>query len=431
MSQEDVSTRKRVAVGDVRLGMYVVGLDRSWLQTPFLFHRKLIQRAEEIEQLKKHGIREVEIDIARGVDVSDAIDSRTLHDDALPTSARADNSRADAKAHASPRPLSAAELAFQPMVRELESARTIHAEALTLAQSVFDGAGRGASIDDATAGRVVSNLQDSITRSPEANLLLMQMRRFQKDLFTHAVNVCVLSLVVATVEGFDEDLNALGMGALLHDIGESRLPRSLLHTGSKLTDAEAQLLKQHPKLGAALLAQTENIPPLVERIILEHHERIDGSGYPAGAAGADLCLYSQLVGLTDSYDDMLSGRNQAAHQPTEVLRQLYLQANSATVDRDLVEKVIRSLGVYPIGTVVELNTGERGVVLATNRAAALKPTVRIIMSRTGVVQFHGPIIGLADTGREAVERRIVAVLDPGKSRIDPMVFLRVGPGATA
>jgi cyclic di-GMP phosphodiesterase len=93
--------------------------------------------------------------------------------------------------------------------------------------------------------------------------------------------------------------------------------------------------------------------------------------------------------------------------------------------------VIRSLGVYPIGTVVELNTGERGVVLATNRAAALKPIVRIIMSRTGVVQFHGPIIGLADTAREAVERRIVAVLDPGKSRIDPMVFLRVGPGATA
>jgi HD-GYP domain-containing protein (c-di-GMP phosphodiesterase class II) len=431
MSQEDVSTRKRVAVVDVRPGMYVVGLDRSWLHTPFLFHRKLIQRAEEIEQLKEHGIREVEIDTARGVDVSDAIDGRTPHSDASPASARADHSRADAKAHASPRPLSAAELAFQPMVRELESAQTIHGEALSVAQSIFDGAGRGAPIDSATAGRVVSNLQDSITRSPEANLLLMQMRRFQKDLFTHAVNVCVLSLVVATVEGFDEDLNALGVGALLHDIGETRLPRSLLHPGSNLTDAEAQLLKQHPKLGAALSAQSQDMPLLSQRIVLEHHERINGSGYPAGAAGADLCLYSQLVALTDSYDDMLSGRNQAALQPTEVLRQLYLQANNASVDRDLVEKVIRSLGVYPIGSVVELNTGERGVVLATNRAAALKPIVRIIMSRNGVVQFHGPIIGLAETARDAAERRIVAVLDPGKSRIDPMVFLRVGSGVPA
>jgi hypothetical protein len=99
------------------------------------------------------------------------------------------------------------------------------------------------------------------------------------------------------------------------------------------------------------------------------------------------------------------------------------------MDRDLVEKVIRSLGVYPIGTVVELNTGERGVVVGTNRAAALKPTVRIIMSRSGLVQYNGPIIGLADGAPDAVERRIIAVLDPLKERIDPLVFMRLAPGA--
>jgi hypothetical protein len=116
-------------------------------------------------------------------------------------------------------------------------------------------------------------------------------------------------------------------------------------------------------------------------------------------------------------------------QPTEALRQLYLQANAGAVDRAIVEKVIRSLGVYPIGTVVELNTGERGVVVATNRSAALKPTVRIIMSRTGLVQYNGPLIGLADTSHDSLERRIVAVLDPVRERIDPVVFLRVAPGA--
>jgi HD-GYP domain-containing protein (c-di-GMP phosphodiesterase class II) len=219
------------------------------------------------------------------------------------------------------------------------------------------------------------------------------------------------------------------MGALLHDIGETRLPRTLLRKINNFTDAEAHLLKQHPILGAALLAQSKDIPAPVERIVLDHHERIDGSGYPAGAVGTDLSFYSQLVALTDSYDDMLSGRNQAALQPTEVLRQLYLQANTGSVDRDLVEKVIRGLGVYPIGSVVELNTGERAVVVATNRSAALKPTVRIILSRSGMVQFNGPIIGLADAARDAVERRVIAVLDPVKERIDPLVFLRVAPGA--
>ncbi len=315
--------------------------------------------------------------------------------------------------------------AFEPMAREFETARAIHAEALQLARSIFDGAGGGAPIDGQIAAQVVDNLQSSIARSPEANLLLMQMRRFQKDLFTHAVNVCVLALVVANSEGMGAGADELALGALLHDLGETRLPRQLLRKLDGFTDAETQLLKRHPSLGAALLGQSDGIAAAVQAIVTDHHERIDGSGYPAGKAGAALSLDCQLVALTDCYDDMLSGRNQPALPPTEVLRQLYLQANARTVDRELVEKVIRSLGVYPIGSVVELNTGERAVVVATNRSTALKPTVRIIMSRSGLVQFHGPIVSLADASGDAIERRVIAVLDPVKERIDPLVFLRI------
>ena len=428
MEHEDRTTRKRVAIADVRLGMYVVGLDRSWLKTPFLFHRKLIQRTEEIDQLKKHGTLEVVIDTARGVDVADALGGSPVKAGA-PASRAIENHLADGHLAAAQAPLSAAELAFQPLARELENARTIHDEALTLAQTIFDGVGGGARVDGKISAQVVMQLQASITRSPEANLLLMQMRRFQTDLFTHAVNVCVLSLVVALSEDLGDDIATLGMAALLHDIGQTRLPRALLHKTNNFTDAEANLLKQHPALGAALLAQDPGIAPMAQSIVLAHHERIDGSGYPSG--GADLSLYSQIVALTDSYDDMLSGRNQVALQPTEVLRQLYLQANSGSADRALVEKVIRSLGVYPIGSVVELNTGERGVVVATNRAAALKPVVRVIMSRSGLVQFNGPVIALADGAKDAIERRIVAVLDPVKERIDPLAFIRLAPGALA
>jgi HD-GYP domain-containing protein (c-di-GMP phosphodiesterase class II) len=429
MDHEETITKKRLAIGDVRPGMYIVGLDRSWLHTPFLFHRKLIQSTAEIDQLKKQGIREVVIDPARGVDIAE-------HRDDSPVKARqaaslaSEDPRAATQAAAAQPPLSAAELAFQPLARELDNARAVREETLTLAQTIFDGVGAGARIDGKIAAQVVTQLQASITRSPEANLLLMQMRRFQKDLFTHAVNVCVLALVVATAEDLGDDIVTLGMAALLHDVGETRLPRALLRKTNNFTDAEAGLLKQHPALGAALLAQTTGIDPSAQSIVLAHHERIDGSGYPSGAT--DLSLYSQIVALTDSYDDMLSGRNQVALQPTEVLRQLYLQANTGTVQRDLVEKVIRSLGVYPIGSVVELNTGERGVVVATNRAAALKPVVRVIMSRSGLVQFNGPIIGLADAAsKDSIERRIVGVLDPVKERVDPLIFMRLAPGVLA
>ncbi|MSP39945.1 MAG: DUF3391 domain-containing protein [Deltaproteobacteria bacterium] len=422
--EEESTTNKRVALADLRPGMYVVGLDRSWLQTPFLFHRKLIQRDEEIDQMRKHGIREVVIDIARGVDVVDGQKS-----DGEITNRPAEEPAVEVKSAAAQRPPSPAELAFQPMVRELEQARTIHDEALTLAQSIFDGAGRGTAIDGEVAGRVVTSLRDSIMRSPEANLLLMQMRRLQNDLFTHAVNVCVLSLVVATVEKLGDDFAALGTAALLHDLGETRLPRSLLRKENNLTETETNLLTQHPILGAALLAGSKDIPAAAQRIIVDHHERIDGSGYPAGET--DLTVYTQLVALTDSYDDMLSGRNRAQLQPTEVLRQLYLQANGGTVDRDLVERVIRSLGVYPVGSVVELNTGEWGLVVAANRSSALKPTVRLIMSRSGLMQSNGPIIGLGEAAGDAVERRVVAIRDPLKEGIDPMAFLRTVPGMSA
>ena len=428
MDHEDTITKKRVAIGDVRPGMYIVGLDRSWLHTPFLFHRKLIQSTAEIDQLKKHGIREVVIDPARGVDIAEHRDDSPVKARQAASLASEDPLAATQAAAAQP-PLSAAELAFQPLARELDNARAVREETLTLAQTIFDGVGAGARIDGKIAEQVVAQLQASITRSPEANLLLIQMRRFQKDLFTHAVNVCVLALVVATAEDLGDDIVTLGMAALLHDIGETRLPRALLRKTNNFTDAEASLLKQHPALGAALLAQTTGIDPSAQSIVLAHHERIDGSGYPSGAT--NLSLYSQIVALTDSYDDMLSGRNQVALQPTEVLRQLYLHANTGTVERDLVEKVIRSLGVYPIGSVVELNTGERGVVVATNRAAALKPVVRVIMSRSGLVQFNGPIIGLADAAKDAIERRIVGVLDPVKERVDPLVFMRLAPGVLA
>ncbi len=428
MSGAELMTRKRVAIGDLRPGMYVVGLDRSWLQTPFLFHRKLIQRPEEIEKLKKHGIREVEIDTARGSDVSEVADG-LVSDIAAPVSLDGSADLTNSSNIVAPLPRAATGSALQPMARELEIAQSIHKEALTVAQKIFEGVGGGSPVDGETVGRVVTSLQDSITRSPEANLLLMQMRRFQKDLFTHAVNVCVLSLVVASIEGLGDDMRTIGLGALLHDIGETRLPLSLLHKTSHFTEAEAHLLKQHPVIGAALLTQSKKIPAPVERIILDHHECIDGSGYPRGARGADLGVDSQLVSLADSYDDMLSGRNQTALQPTEVLRQLYIQANVGAFDRELIEKVIRSLGVYPIGSVVELNTGERAVVISTNRSSALKPTVRIIMSHNGMVQFNGPVITLADRAEDGVERRIIAVVDPIKERIDPMVFLRIGPGA--
>jgi HD-GYP domain-containing protein (c-di-GMP phosphodiesterase class II) len=312
---------------------------------------------------------------------------------------------------------------------ELRAARVIHNEALAVAQNMFDGALGGGPVKSEGAKKVVTDLMSSIARSPEANLLLMQMRRFQKDLFSHAVNVCVLSLVVGVLEDFDIDVAGLGVGALLHDIGETRLPRNLIRKKDGFTNAERRLVEQHPMLGAMLLEQNLDLAPCARQIVLEHHERIDGSGYPLGVRAGNLSLAGQIVAITDAYDEMLSGRNQAVLQPVEVLRQLFVQSNAGALDRELVERIIRCLGVYPIGSLVELNTGERGIVVAANRTDTLKPTLRIVMSSNGLIHSSGPIVSLADTKSGALQRRIVGSLDPGKERIDPMAFLKLAPAA--
>jgi HD-GYP domain-containing protein (c-di-GMP phosphodiesterase class II) len=395
--------------------MYVVSLDQSWFQTPFYIHRRLIKSAEEIAQLQKNGVRQVIIDTALGADIESPITDPGPERTAPPTKQPGDRANG---LH---------ETAFQPLVKELETARTIHAEALSRAQSIFDGVGGGSPLDSPMARKVVTTLLESITRSPEANLLLTQMRRFQHDLFTHAVNVCVLCLVVGTLDGFDNELPALGLGALLHDVGETRMPRNLIRKSEPYTESERQLLEQHPRLGATLLERSGNIPELVRRMVAEHHERIDGSGYPFALGGAEISLLSQVVAITDTYDSMLTGRTRGALQPIEVLRQLYLQSNASAFDRDLLERIIRCLGVYPAGSVVELNTGERGIVIAANRKDTLRPIVRIISSRNGLALSRGPIISLAEPDSGSVERRIVRALDPGKERVDVFAYLKLAP----
>lgn len=419
MNLEESNARKRIPLAQLQLGMYVVELDQPWLKTPFFSHSRHIKNGDDIELLAKHGIREVVIDLERSVGAE------------TPKPAPApivEENGSITESTAATRARLRDERILRPLNHELSVARGIHEEALSTAQSVFDGVGRGSRLNSPAAKQTVTDLLGSVTRSAEANLLLIQMRRFQNDLFTHAVNVCVLSLVVGTLEGFAEELYELGLGALLHDIGQVRLPRNLLRKNDGFTDQERRLVEQHPALGVTMLEQEESIPTAARRIVMEHHERLNGTGYPQKLGGENISPLSQIVAITDAYDAMIIGRNRILRRPIDVLRQLYLDANSGAFSRDLVEKVIRSLGVYPVGSLVELNTGERGIVLAANRSDTLRPTIRLILNRDGLPLLRGPILSLAEEKSVAIGRQIVRTLDPGKERIDIMSHLTLATG---
>lgn len=229
------------------------------------------------------------------------------------------------------------------------------------------------------------------------------------------------------MEEFDNVISPFGLGALLHDIGQTRLPRELLRKKGALTDAERRLMEEHPDLGVKILQERGNFAELTHRIVAEHHERIDSSGYPLRRCGAQVSRFSQVVAMVDAYDDMVMGRNQAPLQPVDALRQLHRQSETGALDGKLVERVIRCLGVYPIGSLVELNSGERGVVIAPNRSDGLRPTLRIISSRTGLDLPRGPIVNLTETDSRCGERQILRALNPVKEQVNVWSYLKLAP----
>jgi HD-GYP domain-containing protein (c-di-GMP phosphodiesterase class II) len=417
MNLEEPKPRKRIPLSQLKPGMHVVELDRPWLETPFIVHRMLIKNMRDVVLLEQHGIRDVVIELEPEPDregikreIPNSSDGQFALGGQTPPEKNA--VRAD-------------EQVILPLMQELTVAKSIHQEALAAVQSIFDGAGRGLALNIPTAKETVHDLLSSVTRSPEASILLMQMRRFQNDLFTHALNVCILSLVVGMHERLPGDIAELGLGALLHDVGLVRLPRNVIRKLEGLTQQERRLVEQHPALSATIVDEAKHIAPAVRRIVLEHHERLNGTGYPARKTDTYIHPLSQIVAITDVYDAMITGRCGVAQPPIDVLRQLYLDANAGAFDRDLVERVIRSLGVYPVGSLVELNTGERGIVLAANRKDTLKPTIRLVLSRDGLPLARGPIVSLAEEESVAIGRQIRRSLDPGRERIDILSHLRL------
>jgi putative nucleotidyltransferase with HDIG domain len=246
------------------------------------------------------------------------------------------------------------------------------------------------------------------------------MRRFDADLFAHAVDVCTLVLVIGGTQGYPlEHLEVLGTGALLHDVGKMRLPRNLLRQSRDYNDQERSLLRQHPLTGATLLAHAESIHEDVRRIVAEHHECADGSGYPAGRTSAQLFPLSQLVSIVNLYDTLVGGcDSQPPMSPMHALRQLYQLGKRGQYDPVWVERVIRALGIYPIGTVVELNTGEQGVVLTTHPTQALRPTVQLVEKGAVASQAASQLVDLSKPVKKSEpERTILRVLDPAAARV--------------
>ncbi len=419
----------KLDVQRLEIGMYVVELDRPWLETPFLFQGFEIQRQDEIAQLQRYCkyvyvLMPEPLDTAAGDRAENKGETTRLREFKQRSSATYLVEQELLKINNHPDARSA--YADQTTLdEESRLAREIYVEARDLIRAVMEDVRRNAHLDIPGIRSVIAKMTESMIRNPDALVCFAQLKRKDEYTALHSLRVCILALALGRQLSLTEaQLNALGIGALLHDIGKMRVPDEILRKTDTLTAAEFEIIKRHVVWGVELLENAEQVPRPSLEIVRFHHERYDGSGYADGLKGGEIGVFGMIGGIVDHYDAITSDRGYRCGIPSHTaLKELY-PLRGKLFHPVLVEKFIQCMGIYPIGSVVELNTGEVGVVVSLNRTLRLKPRVALVLNPERRLYPKLPAVNLAvrktPDGRPCEVER---VLDPSACGIDPQQYL--------
>ena len=353
-------------VADLRPGMYVCKLDRDWVGTPFLLQGFLVESQADIATLAQW-CTTVTVDITK----SDSFARRALR-----------KPKRERKGYEVPA-LSAIAANPRPVLSQVEEELPRASEALNnahrIVHEIVSALLGGGGLDQEAVAEAITPVVDSIVRNPDAFFWLETLRSHDSYTYSHAVNCCGFMATFGRHLGLpDEALRDLATAGLLLDIGKTVIPEDLLESNRSLDPAEMALVREHLMHSVRFYDESGADNPLVRQMIMTHHEREDGSGYPKGLVADEIPLFGRIAGIVDSYDAMTSARPyREALSRYDALQVLYRQ-RGALYQADLVEQFVQCLGAYPTGTLVELSTGEVAIVLAQNPVRRLLPRVMLL-----------------------------------------------------
>jgi len=399
---------KRIPISSLKVGMYVSDLNSDWIPHSNLNKRGKIKQDLVIEKIKELGIQEIYIDTLQGDDLKDA-------------SSAADIDQINETKLAETGSQSSLNKPSISLTEEIDVAQKIHHEAIELMDEILTGAKLGKSIHLDAVEEISDNMLDSLFRNHNALACLGCIREKDSYLMEHSVNLSVLMSIFGKSMSLDrQTLQHIITGALLHDIGKVMIPDEILHKPGKLTSNEFTTMKDHVSLGQSHLEKVPGISPLTVRIAGEHHERMDGTGYPLGLKGFDISPHGRMAAVVDVYDAITSDRcYHDAMTPTQAIKKL-LEWSDHHFDRSMVDHFIRCIGIYPIGSLVLLESGRLGAVVEVNEFDQRLPVVRVMYH----TKFNCFIkTELIDLSKPSVQDEIIKSVDPIDYKIKVKDFL--------
>jgi putative nucleotidyltransferase with HDIG domain len=392
--------RIKLGTENLKAGMFIAQLDRPWLETPFLFQGFEVSEDSEIELLQQYCCN-VYVDTSRSslpaADIENLISSSGNEE--TPNVTPSDRKTAS-KPSIKHRFLALLILSrLDPtgwLARKLEGTKTYRIRtslkkempqasnaydtALHAVNDVLDRVREGRTVDIEQVRDAVNPMIESVLRNPGAMTWFVLLKKRDSYTYNHSIASSVWATVLGRHLGFDRPtIDALALGGMLLDIGKARLPEYLLQKEGKLDERETELFRKHVNVGLEMVKVNRDVPQEVIDMVANHHERHDGSGYPQALSAADIPVHGRIAGLIDCYDAMTSNRPYAkAMSSYEAIRELNSMAD-VHFQKELVEQFVQALGMFPTGSIVELNDGAVGIVIQQNRVRRLRPKIMLVL----------------------------------------------------
>ncbi len=405
----------KVDASDLEIGMYVSELDRPWLESPFLFQGFLLETNEDVQDVA-NACEYVFVDITNSsATVRTRLQSMAASQ-SKPTIVKETNPSSQANNDEG--------YAYK---EHLYLARKIYNHTRSYIDKTLTAVGQGSrEVDTEQAKSLVNEMIDNILVKPHAMAWLTHLKNRDEYTLTHSINVCILALTFGRhMQLPREQLEILGLGALLHDIGKLRVPPEILNKPDRLTRDEFEIMKKHPVEGYDILKEDLLMSPDILDIVLHHHERISGQGYPDGMLGDRISRLTKMTSIVDVFDAITSDRcYHDGMSPYIALQNIYRWTDNA-FDKFLVEGFMGCMGVYPVGSVVELNQGQIAIVIATTPKTKLRPMIMLLTDKDKHFLKSRRVLNLSlqDWEKSTERLEIKNVIDPKTIGIDIKTIL--------